>query len=460
MQEPKRDDLSIQFLGAAGTVTGSRYLLEHLGHRVLVDCGLFQGYKQLRLKNWAAPPFDPRDLDAIVLTHAHLDHTGYLPVLIKRGFRGPIFATAATRELCRILLPDSGFLQEEQARFANRHGHSKHAPALPLYTQEDAEHTLEHFRAIDFATPVPVVPGLTASWSHAGHLLGAASVLVRTAQKSILFSGDLGRSNDLLMNAPEPPPPADYLVVESTYGDRLHELVDVQAHFAALIRTVHARGGTIVVPTFAVGRAQLLMLLIARMKAAGQIPDIPVYLDSPMAIDTAPLFAQFASDHRLSFQECQQMCHAAQLVNTADASKELDMSSVPKLILAGSGMATGGRVIHHLKAFAPEPRNLILLVGFQAGGTRGASLAAGAHTIRIHGQDIPVRAEVVQLPALSAHADAVGLIGWMKQMPRPPKTTFITHGEPAGSDALRQRVEHELGWHVVVPEHRDRVTLE
>jgi metallo-beta-lactamase family protein len=329
-----------------------------------------------------------------------------------------------------------------------------------LYTQEDAEHTLEYFRAIDLGTPVPVATGLTASWSRAGHLLGAGSVLVRSAHKSILFSGDLGRSDDLLMNAPEPPPAADYLVIESTYGDRLHELVDVQVRFADLVRTAHARGGTIVVPTFAVGRAQLLMLLVARMKAAGQIPDIPVYLDSPMAIDATPLFAQFATEHRLSLQECRQMCHAARLVHTADASRELDMSSVPKLILAGSGMATGGRVIHHLKAFAPEPRNLILLVGFQAGGTRGASMAAGARTVRIHGQDVPVRAEVVQLPALSAHADAAGLIGWMKQMPRPPKMTFITHGEPVASDALRQRVERELGWHVVVPEHRDHFTLE
>jgi metallo-beta-lactamase family protein len=459
MQEPQRDDLSIQFLGAAGTVTGSRYLIDHRGHRVLIDCGLFQGYKQLRLKNWAAPPFSPRGLDAIVLTHAHLDHTGYLPVLVNRGFRGPVFATAATRELCRILLPDSGFLQEEQARFANRHGYSKHAPALPLYMQEDAERTLKYFSAIDFGAPVPVAPGLTASWSRAGHLLGAASILVRTENKSILFSGDLGRSNDLLMNAPEPPPPADYLVVESTYGDRQHEPVDVQSRFAELICAAHARGGTIVVPTFAVGRAQLLMLLVARMKAAGQIPDLAVYLDSPMAIDATPLFTRFAGEHRLSSQECRQMCHAAQLVHTADASRELDNSPVPKLILAGSGMATGGRVIHHLKAFAPDPRNLILLAGFQAAGTRGASLAAAAHTIRIHGQDIPVRAEVVQLPALSAHADAAGLIGWMKQMPQPPKTTFITHGEPAASDALRQRVERELGWHVLVPEHRDYATL-
>ncbi len=304
-----------------------------------------------------------------------------------------------------------------------------------------------------------MAPGLTVSWSHSGHLLGAASVLVRSADRSILFSGDLGRSNDLLMNAPEPPPSADYLVVESTYGDRLHELVDVQSRFAELIRATHSRGGTIVVPTFAVGRAQLLMLLVARMKAARQIPDIAVYLDSPMAIDATPLFARFAKEHRLSLQECGQMCHAARLVHTSGDSRDLDMNSAPKLILAGSGMATGGRVVHHLKAFAPDPRSLILLVGFQAGGTRGASLVAGAKAIRIHGQDVPVKAQVAQLPALSAHADAAGLIAWMRQMPSPPKTTFITHGEPAASDALRQRVERDLGWHVVVPEHRDQVVL-
>jgi metallo-beta-lactamase family protein len=459
MQDAQRDDLSIQFLGATNTVTGSRYLISHHGHRILVDCGLFQGYKQLRLKNWAAPPFDPRELAAVVLSHAHLDHSGYLPVLVKRGFKGPVFATAATIELCRILLPDSGFLQEEQARFENRHGYSKHAPALPLYTLEDAEQSLHYFKAVGFGASVTVAPGLTARWSRAGHLLGAASVHLHGSSKSILFSGDLGRSNDLLMKGPEPPPQADYLVIESTYGDRLHESVDVQAQLAEIIHRAHARGGTIVVPTFAIGRAQLMLLLIARLKASGQIPEIPVYLDSPMAIDATPLFERFATEHRLLPQECRQMCHAAELVHTADASKALDRSREPKLILAGSGMATGGRVIHHLKAFAPDPQNLILLVGFQAGGTRGASLVAGARTIRIHGQDVEVMAEVIQLPAMSAHADATGLIAWMRLMSRPPAMTFITHGEPAASDALRQRVERELERHAVVPDYRDHVTL-
>jgi metallo-beta-lactamase family protein len=290
-------------------------------------------------------------------------------------------------------------------------------------------------------------------------LLGAASVRVRGDGKSVLFSGDLGRADDLLMRPAEPPPQADYLVVESTYGDRLHEATDLQLRLAQLITQTHARGGTIVVPTFAVGRAQLLLLLLARMKAAAQIPDIPVYLDSPMAIDATPLFGRFAAEHRLAPAECRAMSQAARLVHTADASKALDLDRGPKVILAGSGMATGGRVVHHLKTFAPEPRNLIILVGFQAGGTRGASLAAGAHTVRIHGRDVPIGAEVVQLHATSAHADAAGLVAWMRQMPSPPRTTYITHGEPSASDALRQRIERELGWRAEVPEYRDEVVL-
>ena len=450
---------TVRFLGATGTVTGSRYLISSRGRTLLVDCGLFQGYKQLRLRNWARPPFDPASLDAIVLTHAHIDHSGYLPVLTKLGFRGRVYATPPTFDLCRILLPDSGFLQEEQARFENRHGYSKHKPALPLYTREDAEHALERFDTERLGKPFTPIPGIDVQFSRAGHVLGAASVHVRTDQGSILFSGDIGRPNDPLMREPSAPPSADYLVVESTYGDRAHPTEDTREQLGNHIRRVVSRGGVIVAPTFAVGRAQLMMLFIAQLKAAEAIPDVPVYLDSPMAIDATELYRRFTGEHRLSPEDCASMARAATLVHTADQSKAIDRARGPMIILSASGMATGGRVVHHLKVFAPDPRNLVLLPGFQAGGTRGASLAAGARTIRIHGQDVPVNAEVVQLASMSAHADARELLDWMRRMPRAPREVFVTHGEPNASDVLRQRIERELQWRVRVPEFGEIVTV-
>lgn len=451
--------MHLTFLGATGTVTGSRYLLE-CGHaRLLIDCGLFQGYKHLRLKNWSAPLFDPRSIDAVVLTHAHIDHSGYLPLLAKRGFNGKIHTTPATVELCRILLPDSGYLQEEQARFANRHGFSKHSPALPLYTEADARRCLRQFEAMAFDTAFMPCQGVMVRLSHAGHLPGAASVHVTYRGTSILFSGDLGRPHDPLMRAPSPPPACDYLVVESTYGDRTHPQSGPAQELAEAINRAVTGNGMIVVPTFAVGRAQMLLLLIARLKAAQAIPDVPVFLDSPMAIDATELFQRFSAEHRLSAQECALLSRSAQLVRTADQSRALDALREPAIILAASGMATGGRVVHHLKTFLPDARNLILLTGFQAGGTRGAALAAGAQRLRIHGQDIPVRAEVVQLSSISSHADAGELIQWLRKIPNAPKQTFVTHGEPAASDALRQRIEHELRWPVTVPEYRDVVAL-
>lgn len=450
--------LELTFLGAAGTVTGSRYLLKAGKRLLLVDCGLFQGYKQLRLKNWSPPPLDPSSVEAVVLTHAHIDHSGYLPLLVKRGFAGAIHCTPATFELCRILLPDSGFLQEEEARFANRYGFSKHAPALPLYTQADAEASLQQFMTQQVNAPFKVA-GVEARLRRAGHLLGAASVQITAGGTTVVFSGDLGRVHDPLMHPPDPPPACDYLVIESTYGDRLHPVNDLEAELAPILRTALARGATVLVPAFAVGRAQLLLLLLARLKARGAIPDAPVHLDSPMAIDATQVYRIFTTEHRLSFEETVAMGRAARLVRTVEQSKALSQSAGPQIIIAASGMATGGRVVHHLKAFAPDPKNLILLAGFQAGGTRGASLAAGAHSIRIHGQDVPVNAQVIQLSSLSAHADASELIAWMRQAPRPPKCTFVTHGEPAASDALRCRIERELGWRVSVPEYRETTAL-
>ena len=451
--------MQLSFFGATQTVTGSRYLLTSDAGQVLVDCGLFQGYKHLRLKNWARLPFDPAMLQAVLLTHAHLDHSGYLPLLVKQGFKGPIYATRATIDLCRILLPDSGHLQEEQAEFANRHGFSRHSPALPLYTERDAYDCLQRFRAIEFGDVLEPVRRLRVQYSRAGHLPGAGSIRVEYAGASIVFSGDVGRPGDPLMRAPDPPLAADYVVVESTYGDQRHPAADPQAELGDVIRRTCERRGIVVIPTFAVGRAQLLLLLIARLKAAKAIPDVPVYLDSPMAIDATELLTRHAAEHRLSGAEAATVGRTARLVHTAEESKALDRIREPAVILAASGMATGGRVVHHLKVFVTDARNTILFSGFQAGGTRGASLVAGAGELRIHGETFPVRAEVCQLRAASAHADADEVIAWLRQLRSAPRHVFVTHGEASASDTLRQRLQSELGWAASVPEYRDEVQL-
>lgn len=444
--------LRLSFLGAAATVTGSKYLLETGSSRILVDCGLFQGLKRLRERNWNALSFDPRRLDAIVLTHAHLDHSGFLPVLVRSGFRRPIYCTAATRELLGILLPDSARLQEEEAQFANEHRYSKHSPALPLYTEADARETLELLRIVDWSVNTEVAPSVRVSCTPAGHLLGAASLLVESAGSRILFSGDLGRPDDPMMRAPAAPAQADWMVIESTYGDRRHDSVDAEAELGPILNRTLTRGGTVVIPSFAVGRAQLLLHLIVRLKARHAIPDVPVYLNSPMATDVRQLYRDFPGEHRLTAAECDAMCTVARVVRTVEESKELNSSLGPAILIAGSGMATGGRVVHHLKAFAPGERNLILLSGFQAAGTRGAALIGGADTIKIHGEWIPVRAEVVQLRSTSSHADYPQLVAWARQMPVAPRRIFVTHGEPAAADALRQYLRREIATEVTIPE--------
>ncbi|MEP7242088.1 MAG: MBL fold metallo-hydrolase [Gammaproteobacteria bacterium] len=447
--------MQLQFLGAAGTVTGSRYLLQAAGQSVLIDCGLFQGYKQLRLRNWAAPSFNPAAVGAVVLTHAHIDHSGYLPALVRRGFHGPIYCSAGTFELCRILLPDSAHLQEEEARYANRHGFSKHKPALPLYTLDDVEACLKLFRPVDFDKPRMIAGVFRFELRPAGHLLGASFVRLEAEGLSVTFTGDLGRPNEPVMNAPAVPAQTEYLVTESTYGDRLHPAIDAEAELNGWLSKAIARGGTVVVPAFAVGRTQALLLLVARLKQKGSLPDVPVYIDSPMAIDATALYERFRSEHRLSEADCRSMSGAAQIVTTSEGSKELDRLTGPAIIISASGMATGGRVVHHLKAFLGDARNLILFGGYQSPGTRGGALVRGAASIRIHSQDFAVKAEIGQLQASSSHADADELIAWMKQLGRAPRHTFVTHGEPSASDALRFRIEHGLGWNVTVPEHRD-----
>lgn len=451
--------MQLTFLGATGTVTGSKYLVTAGGKRILVDCGLFQGYKQLRLRNWAPLPVAPKDIDAVVLTHAHLDHTGYLPVLVKNGFRGAVYCSAATRDLCAILLPDSGRLQEEEAAYANRGGFSKHKPALPLYTRDDADRALAGFVPVAFARETILPGGIALRLLPAGHLLGASLVELRHDGSTLVFSGDLGRPNDPIMVAPAVVERADYLIVESTYGDRRHASDDPQRQLADVINRTAARGGAVIIPAFAVGRAQTLLYLIHRLRQARAIPDIPVFLNSPMAADTTRLYHAHRAEHRLTPQQCDALHHAATVVNSAEDSKRLNERRGPMIVISASGMATGGRVVHHLKAFAPDPRNTILFAGFQAGGTRGAAMVNGAESIKIHGQYVPVRAEVVRLDNLSAHADYAEILAWLKQFRAPPRRTFITHGEPAAADALRLRIEEQLGWACEVPEYQASVAL-
>ena len=451
--------VSLRFLGAAGTVTGSRYLIESAAGSLLVDCGLFQGYKALRLKNRDRFPAAAERIGGVVLTHAHIDHSGYLPKLAKLGFRGPVHCTQATAELCRILLPDAGRLQEEEAEFANRKGFSRHKPALPLYTEDEAREVLKQLAPHPFGQAFDAGAGFEVAFSPAGHILGAASAQVRWAKSSILFSGDLGRAADLVMNPPAPPPAATYLVVESTYGDRLHGDADPLDAIAPAISRAVARGGVVVIPAFAVGRAQTLMYAMHLLKEGGRIPDVPVYLNSPMAANVTGIFHRHRGEHRLSPRQCDAMCAAAKVVNTVEESKALNARSGPMVIISASGMATGGRVLHHLKAFAPDERNMIMLAGFQAAGTRGGALAQGAAEIKIHGQYVPVRAEVVNVDMLSAHADYEEILAWMARLPRPPREAFVTHGEPASADALRRRIGDRLGWKSSVPEEGARVEL-
>lgn len=452
--------MQMQFLGGTGTVTGSKYLLKDGRTRILIDCGLFQGYKQLRLRNWAALPFDPAELDAVVLTHAHLDHSGYLPLLVRAGFRGKIFCSAATYDLCKILLPDSGYLQEEDAAFLNRHGYTRHAPALPLYTEDDARRSLNYFAPVEFDTPFPVAGAFEAEFARAGHILGAAIVSIRNAGKTVTFSGDLGRPDDPVMLPPSRIARTDYLVVESTYGNREHDKSDPLIALGKAIRDTAARGGVVVIPAFAVGRAQNLMYDIHRLKQSGAIPAVlPIFLDSPMAKSATAIYQRHRKDHRLTPAECEAMCHAATIINTVDESKELDRKQGPKVIISASGMATGGRVLHHLKAFVGDPRNTILFAGYQAGGTRGAAMLDGAQSIKIHGQPVEVRAHVEYIDNLSAHADSGEILAWLSGFDTPPKRTFITHGEPDASDALRVQIQDRLKWDCSVPEHMEKVSL-
>lgn len=443
--------------GAADGVTGSKHLVEVGGSRILLDCGLFQGLKLHRERNWQPPPFDVDSIDAVVISHAHLDHSGWLPVLVRRGYRGPIFCSPATRELATVLLADSAHLQEEDARRANRGGFSKHKKALPLYTRADAARAVERMRAVQPGREVEAGRariGLTP----VGHLLGACAVTLTAGRERIVFSGDLGRQDDLLLPPPAVIAAADVLLVESTYGDRAHPHEDVQARLGEIITTTIARGGSVLMPSFAVGRAQALLLVLQRLKRAGTIPrSLPIWLDSPMAIAATELTLRWRRLLRVPAKEIDTLTDGVRFVETGAQSQRLSRSRWPGVIISASGMATGGRVVYHLKAMAPDPRHHLVFPGFQVAGTRGARIVAGEREVKMFGEMVPVRAQVSQLEGFSGHADADELMSWMRGFRRAPRHTFVVHGEPEASDALRFRIGNELGWSASVPPHAQTV---
>jgi len=449
---------TLRFLGATDTVTGSRYLVETQGQRILVDCGLFQGYKQLRERNRTRFPVEPADIDAVVVTHAHLDHTGYLPALVRDGFRGRIHATRGTTDLSRLILTDSGRLLEEQASYAGRHHTSRHTTPRPLYTEDDALVALDRFTAHRFDEDLEL-GALRVRFLPAGHILGAAQIQVEVDGTLVHFTGDLGRVDDPLMKPPRPFGGADVLVSESTYGDRVHPGDDPATALGEVITKVCGRGGVVIMPAFAVGRAETLLLHLSRLLADGRIPDVPIFLNSPMAVDASEIYERYPEEHRLSPREFAAMYSVAKLVRSVDESKLLNLRGGPAVIISASGMLEGGRVLHHVAAYGDDPRNAIVLTGLQAGGTRGAALQRADRSLRICGRDIPIRAEVHSLEMLSAHADAEQLVAWMREAPRPPEAVYLTHGEPTAADALRFRVKRSLGWAVRVPEFGETVDL-
>ena len=444
--------IRITFLGATGTVTGSKYLLESDGVRVLVDCGLFQGWKSLRERNWTGLPFQASALNAVILTHAHIDHTGYLPRLCKLGFRGRAYCTAGTRDLLQILLPDAGHLQEEAARHANKWKYSKHSPALPLYTRADAEASLRCLAAVGFHEVFEPAPGISARFTRAGHIVGSGCMTLQVSGRTVTFSGDVGRPADPIMKPPEPLPKTDYLVVESTYGDRRHPAEPVTEALARVVCETAERKGTLLVPAFAVGRAQHLLHLLAELRAASRIPTLPTFLDSPMATEATDLFCKHREDHGITGHQCRMLCELPEYTRTPEESKALDHRTDPMIVISASGMATGGRILHHLRRFLPEERNTVLFIGYQAGGTRGRSLLDGAEELKMFGQYVHIKAHVVQVQGLSAHADHFEMIEWLKRSELSPRRVFVTHGEPPAADAMRRRLKDTLHWDALVPE--------
>ncbi|WP_406029626.1 MBL fold metallo-hydrolase [Nocardioides sp. NBC_00163] len=454
---------ALEFLGASGTVTGSRFLVTYGSDRLLVDAGLYQGLRELRRLNWAPFPVAPADLDAVVLTHAHLDHTGYLPRLVSDGFAGETMCTPGTAALAAIVLRDSAHLQEEDARVANEGGWSKHDPALPLYTASDVERTLERLHPVGFGEPWPV-GGMVVTLQRAGHILGSAVAVVDVGGERVVFSGDLGRPGHPILLPPAPPPAASAMVLESTYGDRRHPPADPEALAGTVRRTV-ARGGVVLIPAFAVDRTELVLLELLRLRRAGRIPKVPIFVDSPMALAALDVYRTALGAHsdELDLKRAAPLRDLEGLdvhrVRDAAGSERLNRPKEPCIIISASGMATGGRVVHHLLRQLPDPRNSIVLTGYQAQGTRGRQLVEGARAVKMHGRYVPVRAEVVAISDFSVHADSDELVAWVASAPELPETVYVVHGEPTSSRALADRIQDELGVVAVVPRRGERVLL-
>ena len=491
--------IALTFLGAAGTVTGSKHLLEVDGRRLLVDCGLFQGVKELRLRNWAPLPIDPASIDAVILTHAHLDHCGYLPRLVSAGFRGRIFCTPATKELCSLVLPDSAHIQEEDAREANRHGFSKHAPALPLYTSADAARALTQLQPVGYDRPVPTLdlqgqtrvrPGSdpdpsrsqeksdrgsdlgqtlelpTVEFINAGHLLGSAYARVRVAEKTIVFGGDLGRYGRPVLPDPEPVPEADFLLLESTYGDRLHKPDDNGAQLAAVVNDAVKRGGKLIIPSFAIGRVEEVLYWLKRLEEEKRIPVLPVYLDSPMAAAALHFYSARLNELDSDLVKPDGLTHVSVFATTRmttvaspQQSSDLIASRQPSIVIASSGMATGGRVLRHLAATISNPKNTVMFVGYQAAGTRGRLLVDGVHEIKLLGRTFPVSARIELIDSMSAHADYRESLRWLSGFTRAPAMTYLVHGDPVALAALAERITTEKGWPVHIAAHLERAEL-
>lgn len=453
--------MKLRFLGGTGTVTGSRYLISDDKHRLLVDCGMYQGVKTLRKRNWAKFPVDPATIDAVVLTHAHIDHSGYLPALVKNGFKGKIYCTKATHELCGVLLPDAGFLQEEDAKYAFRKKFSKHEKPEPLFTEKDAREALKHFESLHYHEAFEPVKGFQVTFTPAGHILGSSCVHVyhRESARKVVFSGDVGRQNDIIMRPPEPLQKADVLICESTYGDRAHSDIDPEAELTSIITRTAGRGGIVLLPAFAVGRAQILLYVIHKIMGEGRIPKLPVFLNSPMAIKATEIFCKHHKEHKLNAAQCELIDDKTEFVRTVEESIELDAVRYPCVIISASGMASGGRVLHHLKTLLPNPRNSVVFAGFQAPGTRGDALVSGAESVKIHGEYWPVKAEIHNLDSLSAHGDYNEILAWLEQGTLKPEKVYVTHGEMVASDVMRKRIREKFGWDAEVPELFEEVEV-
>jgi len=461
--------MRLTFLGATETVTGSKFLFESAGKRILIDCGLFQGLKDLRLRNWQDPPVDPRSVDAIILTHAHIDHTGYLPRFVRQGFRGPIYGTPATIDLLRILLPDSAHLQEEEARFRNKTRRTRHEEALPLYTTEDADAALRLTQAVPYRTPFTVAPGLQYDLLPAGHILGSAFVRFQAESKTVLFTGDIGRFDTPVIKDPETVESADYLILESTYGNRLHK--EQEGHHGKLalrdiIVETAKRGGTVLIPSFAVGRAQEILYYMRELEEEGEIPTLPVYVDSPMAVDAFEIYRDHAEEHDLEMNRLKAngtnplVTKNVTFVRTVQDSKAINDHHFPCVIISANGMATGGRIVHHLMNRLPDGRNSVVFVGFQAAGTRGRYLVEGARTVRIYGLDYPVRAEIRSIQGFSAHGDYGEILRWLQSFKSAPRKTFLVHGEPRAITGMKEHIQNtHPGWDITIPRYTEAFEL-